>query len=105
MFLELSADKQGESSDSGYDYSQQSELESSENIVVLEMEDDPMSISQAALDDQLKVSEMNGPIPLSGDLEGKLYFCTWTYMYNRTVVMWNANCVAMITSYDNYCYQ
>ena len=91
----LSADKQGESSDPGYDCSQQSESESSENGIVLEMEDDPTSRSQVSLDEQLEGSEMNAPIPfLSGDLEGKLYLtecvkaiitknlkCMYTCMY------------------------
>ena len=71
IFLELSADKQVESSDSGYDCSQQSESESSESSVALEMEDDSMSLSQAALDEPHKSNE-NCPIPFLSDLGGKL---------------------------------
>ena len=70
---QLSADEQRESHDSGYDYSQLSELESSKNSVALEMEEDSTSLSQATLDEQLEASEKNAPILLSGDLEGKLY--------------------------------
>ena len=53
------------------DYSD-SQLESSDSSIVLEMEDDSMSLSQASSDEQLEAYE-NGPIFLSRDLEGKLY--------------------------------
>ena len=114
----MSADKQEESNDSGCDYSQQSEFESSENSVALEMEDDSTSLSQAALDELLEASEKNVPIPyLSGDLEGKLYLTecvrtilcarTYTCMYNKTVavtysydlpkeLMWDASSIVML---------
>ena len=87
IFLELSAGKRGDSSDSGYDYSQPSESESSHNSIVLEMEDDSTSLSQASLDERLEASEKNVPIPFLSDLEGKLYLTKYVRTISARIII------------------
>ena len=61
---------QGESSDPGYGCSQLSESESSDNCIVLEMEDDSTKFSQASSKENRLALNLN--ISLSENLEGKI---------------------------------